>query len=141
MDKRNQFRVALVAVMAVFFGVRYVQKSHVEDDEGTGDGGDAPARNADGSLSLGSLVFKPCELAAPQTGATTSAYCAPFSVPENWDAPDGRKIDLKLALLASTAAAPPADPVVLIAGGPGQAATERGRRRHHRSRRCARSAT
>jgi pimeloyl-ACP methyl ester carboxylesterase len=45
-------------------------------------------------------------------------------VPENWDAPDGRKIDLKLALLASTAAAPPADPVVLIAGGPGQAATE-----------------
>ena len=124
MDKRNQFRVALVAVMAVFFGVRYVQKSHVEGAAEAPSNAPAPVRNADGSLRLGSLVFKPCELAAPQTGATTSAYCAPFSVPENWDAPDGRKIDLKLALLASTAAAPPADPVVLIAGGPGQAATE-----------------
>lgn len=124
MDKRNQFRIALAVAAAVFLGVHYLQKGRVEKNAEAPSDAPAPVRNADGSLRLGSLVFKPCELAAPQTGATTSAYCAPFSVPENWDAPDGRKIDLKLALLASSAAAPPADPLVLIAGGPGQAATE-----------------
>ena len=124
MDKRNQFRIALVVAMAAFFGVRYLHKPQAGGAAEPASMAPAPVRNADGSITAGSLVFKPCELAAPQTGATTSAYCAPFSVPENWDAPDGRKIDLKLAMLASTAAAPPADPVVLIAGGPGQSATE-----------------
>jgi len=124
MDKRNQFRIALVVAMAAFFGVRYLYKPQAGGAAEPASTAPAPVRNADGSITAGSLVFKPCELAAPQTGATTSAYCAPFSVPENWDAPTGRRIDLKLAMLASTAAAPPADPVVLIAGGPGQSATE-----------------
>lgn len=124
MEKRNQFRIALVVVMAAFLGMRYPHKPQAGGAAEPSSTAPAPVRNADGSITAGSLLFKPCELAAPQTGATTSAYCAPFSVPENWDAPNGHKIDLKLALLASTAAAPPADPVVLIAGGPGQSATE-----------------
>jgi len=124
MDKRNQFRIALVVAMAAFFGMRYLHKPQADGTAEPASAAPAPVRNADGSLQYGSLVFKPCELAAPQTGATTAAFCAPFSVPENRDAPDGRKIDLKLALVASNSAAPPADPIVLLAGGPGQAATE-----------------
>jgi len=124
MDKRTQFRLVLVLATAAALGFAYLRKAQVESASEPLTSASAPTRATDGSLHYGALVFKPCELAAPQTGATTSAYCAPFRVPENWDAPDGRSIDLKLALLASTAAAPPADPVVLIAGGPGQAATE-----------------
>src|SRR5262249_6376917 len=44
--------------------------------------------------------------------------------PENWDKPDGRKIDLKLAIVRSDAQVAERDLVVFIAGGPGQAATE-----------------
>ena len=124
MDKRNQFRIALVVAMAAFFGLRYLHKPPRDATPEPASNAPAPVRSADGNLRLGTLDFKPCELAAPQTSATMSAYCAPFSVPENWDAPDGRRIDLKLALVASSSAAPPADPVVLLAGGPGQAATE-----------------
>ena len=43
------------------------------------------------ALRLGTLEFKPCELTQRGSAATTAAYCAPFRVPENWDAPDGRK--------------------------------------------------
>ena len=80
-------------------------------------------------FQIGSLQFAACELAQKKSGATTAAFCAPFQVPENHDVsssarPDGRKIDLKLALITSDAEAADADIVVYLAGGPGQAATE-----------------
>ena len=84
----------------------------------------APAADAGPGLRLGSLQFTPCELTQKHSAATTAAYCAPFSVPENWDAPEGRRIALKLALVKSDASRAEPDPVVLLAGGPGQAATE-----------------
>jgi pimeloyl-ACP methyl ester carboxylesterase len=75
------------------------------------------------AFTFGRLSFTACELAQPRTSATTAAFCAPFEVPENWDAPDGRKIALRLALVAS---AEPADDdfVVMLAGGPGQSAID-----------------
>lgn len=75
------------------------------------------------AFTFGRLSFKACELAQKGSAATTAAFCAPFEVPENWDAPDGRKIGLRLALIASTE---PADDdfIVLLAGGPGQAAID-----------------
>jgi pimeloyl-ACP methyl ester carboxylesterase len=76
------------------------------------------------TLHLGQLDFTPCELKQPHSAATTEAYCSPFRVPENWDAPGGRKIDLHLAIIKSDASRAEVDPVVLLAGGPGQAATE-----------------
>lgn len=72
---------------------------------------------------LGSLDFSACELPQKRSAATTAAFCAPFEVPENWDAPDGRKIRLNLALLKSAQAADD-DFIVFLAGGPGQAAIE-----------------
>ena len=76
-------------------------------------------------FTWGKLHFTRCELPQPRSAATTAAYCAPFQVPENWDAADtGRRIDLRLALIASDAEVAAADLVVLLAGGPGQSAID-----------------
>src|ERR1700712_3601393 len=75
-------------------------------------------------LTLGQLTFSACELSRPNTSATTAALCAPFEVPENRDAPNGRKIALRLALIRAESGSPKSDIVVYLAGGPGQAATE-----------------
>jgi pimeloyl-ACP methyl ester carboxylesterase len=83
-----------------------------------------PQAAAGDTLTLGSLTFERCELAQPRSAATTSAWCAPFSQPENPAVPDGRRIVFKLALIRSDAAKVADDPIVLLAGGPGQAATE-----------------
>ncbi|KAA2284027.1 alpha/beta hydrolase [Arenimonas fontis] len=72
----------------------------------------------------GSLEFTTCELGQPGSAVTVQAECARLEVPENPDRPDGRKISLKVAMLAARAAEPAADPVIFLAGGPGQAATE-----------------
>ena len=87
----------------------------------------APAAISAGTAGFtwGTLHFTRCELPQPNSAATTAAYCAPFQVPENWDAPDaGRRIDLRLALIASDAEVAAADLVVLLAGGPGQSAID-----------------
>src|SRR5262245_455706 len=73
---------------------------------------------------LGSLTFKPCELGQPNSGLSTAAWCAPFEVPENRDDPNSRKIQLKLAVIRSSAQVAAKDMLVMLAGGPGQAATE-----------------
>ena len=77
------------------------------------------------AFTMGSLHFSACELKQPRSSATTAAYCAPFEVPENWDTPAaGRKIKLRLALIAATGARVERDLVVLLAGGPGQSAID-----------------
>lgn len=77
------------------------------------------------SFRAGQLDFRACELKQRNSAATTAAFCAPFRVPENWDAPQSsRKIDLRVALIASSAALAERDLVVLLAGGPGQSAID-----------------
>jgi len=83
-------------------------------------GGSAGAAN--GHLRVGDISFKPCSLSAPGS-ESVEAQCASFSVPEDHDAPDGRHIDLAIALVPASGQAEP-DPVVMIAGGPGQSALE-----------------
>ena len=73
---------------------------------------------------LGRLTLTACELGRPDSGLTTAAWCAPFEVPENRDAPDSRRIKLHLAVIRSDAQVPAKDMLVFLAGGPGQAATE-----------------
>src|SRR5690606_36591109 len=72
----------------------------------------------------GSLEFRECELAQPDTGATTRAECARREVPEGPTQAEGRQSSLKVAMLPSRADEPAADQVSVLAGGPGQAATE-----------------
>jgi pimeloyl-ACP methyl ester carboxylesterase len=81
-----------------------------------------PHATQDGDLRYGALTFKPCSLSSAPVGAV-EAQCATLSVPENHDEPDGRKIDLAIALVLADGQAEP-DPIVMIAGGPGQSALE-----------------
>ncbi|MBJ6979215.1 MULTISPECIES: alpha/beta fold hydrolase [unclassified Luteimonas] len=86
------------------------------------DSGTAGGATPDGHLRVGDIAFEPCSLSAVGARAV-EAQCAHFEVPEDHDAPDGRRIGLALALLPSEGPAEP-DPVVMIAGGPGQSALE-----------------
>jgi pimeloyl-ACP methyl ester carboxylesterase len=76
----------------------------------------------DGNLRYGSLLFKPCSLSEAGVDAV-EAQCATLAVPENHDAPGGRRIELAIALIPADGQPEP-DPVVMIAGGPGQSALE-----------------
>lgn len=82
--------------------------------------GNGAAAGDDGRLRVGTIDFAPCALSAVGARAV-EAQCAQFEVPEDHDAPDGRRIRLAVALLPARAQAE-ADPVVMIAGGPGQSA-------------------
>ncbi|MGI8559839.1 MAG: alpha/beta hydrolase [Luteimonas sp.] len=85
---------------------------------------DAPGAHAtpDGNLLYGTVLFKPCSLSEAGVDAV-EAQCATLAVPENHDAPDGRQIELAIALIPADGQAGP-DPIVMIAGGPGQSALE-----------------
>lgn len=73
----------------------------------------------------GRITFQPCTLAEAGTGGNVEAQCATFEVPENRQAPQGRRIALNVAWLPATdEGAALEDPVFFLAGGPGQAATE-----------------
>src|SRR5512139_2040587 len=71
------------------------------------------------AVPYGQLDFTPCTLAQ-----TVAARCASLQVPENRSNPNGRRIDVSVAWVPSTAKHPAADPVVLLAGGPGQSAQQ-----------------
>ncbi|MEM9292306.1 MAG: alpha/beta fold hydrolase [Acidobacteriota bacterium] len=59
------------------------------------------------------------------TGSTViDARCAKVPVPENWQQPDGRQIELSLAVIPAQSDEPAPDPLVPLAGGPGQAILE-----------------
>src|SRR5690606_36255394 len=89
-------------------------------DAGPGRSG-GPRADAQGALHYGDIVFAPCALTAP--GRSVEAQCAKIEVPENHDAPEGRRIELALALIPASGSAE-ADPIFMIAGGPGQSAIE-----------------
>ena len=73
---------------------------------------------------LGSLTLTACELGQPNSGQTTAAWCVPFDVLEDRARPQGRHIELRLAVVRSDAEVAAKDMLVFLAGGPGQAATE-----------------
>jgi pimeloyl-ACP methyl ester carboxylesterase len=85
-------------------------------------GAPGPRAAADGNLSYGELTFKPCALSVARVNAV-EAQCTSLPVPENHDEPNGRKIDLAIALVVAQGQAEP-DPIVMITGGPGQSALE-----------------
>ena len=75
--------------------------------------GAAPAQ----SRTWGTLEFTDCDLPQAGSGVTTRAECATLDVPEDPAKPDGRKITLKVAMVAARAGDPQPDPVLFIAGG------------------------
>jgi len=81
-----------------------------------------PHATPDGNLRYGALTFKPCSLSVARLSAV-EAQCATLAVPENHDQPQGRSIELAIALVIGDGPAAP-DPIVMLAGGPGQSALE-----------------
>ena len=120
MNKRNLLRIAVAIAAAAYFGWHVL-----EPNVGASSPALAAPIPADAkAFTLGTLAFKACELPQKHSGATTSAFCAPFSVRENRTEANGRKLALRLALIKSDAVAADRDIVVFLAGGPGQSAID-----------------
>lgn len=66
------------------------------------------------------IALSPCRL----KGSGIPAQCGTLRVPEDRAHPQGRHIDLRVAVIPALARDPAPDPLFLLAGGPGQAATE-----------------
>ena len=120
MTKQNILRSVLVVAALAYFGWSYFKpKANTPAPKLA-----APIAVHARDFTLGTLHFRTCQLAQKHSGATTSAFCAPFSVPENRAEPNARKLTLRLALIKSDAVIADRDIVVLLAGGPGQAAID-----------------
>jgi pimeloyl-ACP methyl ester carboxylesterase len=119
-NKRNVTRlVTLIVVIAV------ISYSHFQSHGQQPKAELAATIPADAkAFTLGRLNFKACQLPERRSGATTSAFCAPFSVLENRADPTGRKLNLRLALIKSDAIAADTDIVVFLSGGPGESAVD-----------------
>jgi len=70
------------------------------------------------------IEFSNCMLTLPGTNLTASARCGSYEVPENPAEPDGKQINLNIAIAPATGKTTEPDPVFFFAGGPGQAASE-----------------
>jgi len=73
-----------------------------------------------GSVSSQTVDLKPCAVA----GVEGRVLCGTHEVFEDRAARTGRKIGLKIVVLAATGSNPQPDPFVYIPGGPGSSATE-----------------
>lgn len=122
LDTRTALRIAVAVAALGYLGYTQLAKRHAAAVHAPAQA--APIAANAKEFTLGTLAFKTCELPQKHSGATTSAFCAPFSVPENRSIANGRKLDLRLALIKSDAAAADADIVVFLAGGPGQSAVD-----------------
>ena len=68
------------------------------------------------------LVLSECRL--PKLAQ--ASQCGTLEVPENRAQPDGRKLEIFVAVLPANTLSPKPDPLVILAGGPGQAASTLG---------------
>ena len=118
--KRTALR--LVVAAAAIAWVAWVSFGGKPGANSAGQGTAIPADAQ--AFTLGKLEFHACELPQKRSGATTRAWCAPFSVPEDPARPNGRRLNLRLALIRSDAPAADRDIVVYLAGGPGQSAVD-----------------
>jgi pimeloyl-ACP methyl ester carboxylesterase len=136
-------RTLLFVAMVAVFGAQYLDRHHmlghstpvaaVPAADGTGGAvattpaaDDATASANVPSVRIGTLLLHRCEIGRRGIGGagTSRAWCTRFDVPEDWNAPAGRHIGLRVAIVRSSAVRSEPDPVVFLDGGPGGAATE-----------------
>jgi len=70
------------------------------------------------------LELEPCRLEHPNGLGSVAARCGRLSVPEDYGNPEGRRVELAVAVVPAIAARAKPDPLFLLAGGPGQGARE-----------------
>ena len=114
-DKHKKWLNAAVLLLVA----AWVAKPYLLKDKPGADKPKAAVSKVDNSRLLGSIRFTPCTLA--KGTESLMAYCGTLQVPENHDAPNGRKITLAISWLPANGEAEP-DPIFMLAGGPGQAA-------------------
>ncbi len=78
------------------------------------------ASQAQAQASAAALELKPCRL----SGYPTEVQCGSLKRPLNPTEPQGKQIELRVAVVPALARNKLPDPVVFLAGGPGQAAVE-----------------
>jgi pimeloyl-ACP methyl ester carboxylesterase len=79
--------------------------------------------SAPGNAARSTLALSDCRIKDMEG----PARCAQVWVPEDSAQPDGKRIEIFVAVLPSLASAPEPDPLFIFAGGPGQAASDLGR--------------
>jgi len=67
-----------------------------------------------------SLQLKSCFV----EGVSKQLQCGQLSVPENWQTPTDKNVDLNVIVANAISQSPQKDPLFLLMGGPGQAASE-----------------
>jgi pimeloyl-ACP methyl ester carboxylesterase len=114
-------RIVLLLVVALVIGVQYLRRPSAHRSSSP-----ASAALSPDSLRIGTLRLQRCEIGRRGIAGVGSsrAYCTRFDVPEDWNAPSGRHIALRVAIVRSAAVRSDADLVVFLDGGPGGAATE-----------------
>lgn len=70
------------------------------------------------------LHLEDCQLSAPGIAVRLKARCGKLQVLENRQAPEGRTIELNLAIIPAISRNPEPDALYFLAGGPGEAATQ-----------------
>ena len=70
-----------------------------------------------------SITLEDCTLTSPN-GGQMDARCGTLTVPEDRTNPDGRQIELNVAVIPAIKRNPESDALFLLAGGPGQSAIE-----------------
>jgi pimeloyl-ACP methyl ester carboxylesterase len=70
------------------------------------------------------LALEPCRITNAGRSRSVAARCGRYPVPENPQAPEGRTIELFVAVVPALDVRPGPDALTVLAGGPGAAATE-----------------
>ena len=128
MKPRSRMGVVVAIAVAIFAANRSIHHRGQQDDPPPAAAATpatakvAPAKPA--TWKRGALTLTACDLAQPNSGLSTAAWCADFPVPENRADPHSRIIRLKLAVLRSGAQVASKDMLAFLVGGPGQAATD-----------------
>jgi pimeloyl-ACP methyl ester carboxylesterase len=114
-------RLLLLLVLVLVLGAQYLHRRSAHPAAGP-----VSADSSPDSLRRGTVLLQRCEIGRRGIAGvgTSSAYCTRLAVPEDWNAPSGRQIALRVAIVRSAAVRSDPDPVVFLDGGPGGAATE-----------------
>jgi pimeloyl-ACP methyl ester carboxylesterase len=75
------------------------------------------------AAQAGGLSLSPCQLHQAVDLTLIQAECGRLAVPENPAAPQGRQIDLRVAVVPAVSTRKHPDPLFILAGGPGMGAT------------------
>jgi pimeloyl-ACP methyl ester carboxylesterase len=84
----------------------------------------SPDRLAAQPPAAPALKLDPCRISDMRGLVSVAARCGKFPVPEDPEDPDGKRIELAVAVVPAIATRAKPDPLFLLAGGPGQGAIE-----------------